>query len=124
MAIIAIEATTPPTIAAVCELLLPEGDAVEEDEVEGVESGSREFVTVELLVVVVGGRPVGPGSGLVVVEPINVPGPISGLSEKRRCEESRNKKTERRFPTTSVLRCEHIPTILQLASDVGSCQRK
>ena len=127
MAIIAIVPTTPPTIAAVFELLPPEGDTVGEDE----EAGSARCEAVTLAVGV--GTPVGGGEadllpvGLVLEElgvPINVPGPISGLSEKRRCEESGHKKTERRFPTTSGYRIVDIPTILPLARDVGSCQRK
>src|SRR5712691_7552314 len=122
MAIIATAATLPPTIVAVCELLL-ENDAAGEDGDEE-RAGFADPGTVGLVVV---GRPVGCGVvdvGLGVVAPINEPGPTSGLSEKRRCEESGNQKTERRFPTTNAHRCDHIPTILQLASDVGSCQRK
>ena len=127
MAMIAIELTTPPTIAVVCELLPPESDTAGEDE----EAGSAGRVVVVLAVGE--GTPVGGGEvvllpvGPVLEEPdppINVPGPTSGLSERRRCEKSGDKKTERRFPTASGYRLVHIPTILQLARDVGSCQRK
>jgi hypothetical protein len=85
MAMIAIELTTPPTIAGVCELLPPERDTASEDEEAG--AARRGVVTLAVGTPVGGGEvvllPVGP-----VLEgldpPINVPGPISGLSERRR----------------------------------------
>jgi len=116
----AIAPTTPPTIAPVW-LLPPEGDPPGEEEAGSVGRGVVVGPPVggELAVLL----PVGP----VLEEldaPINAPGPISGLSRRQTCEESRKKKTEREFPTTGGYRVVHIPTILHLARDVGSCLRK
>lgn len=92
MAIITMPATTPPTMEPV--LLLLEGDAVDEDE-EVVDFGAD---------VVEAGNPVADGACVVVVvregeeeleAPINAPGPISGLSEERRCEDDGEKKAEK-----------------------------
>jgi hypothetical protein len=74
MAITARTATTPPTMAPVFGLLLPEDEK---------KDGSDEVTPVKLGAV--GEVPV----GMVMTElgsPINEPGPISGLSEKRRFE--------------------------------------
>ena len=111
-----------------CELLLRESDAAGEveDGDDATGTGECEEVGLGVVGVVVGkvGKTVGDRVMVGVVVPINVPGPTSGLSEKRRCEESGNKTTERGFPTTSGHRCVHVPIIIQLASDVGSGQRK
>ena len=130
MTIITTAPTPPPTITAMCELLLRESDAVAEAE-DGDEATETGECEAEGVVVVFGVGTGGVGIavgiivvGLGVVGPIKAPGPISGLSEKRRCEESGNKKTERGYPTTSAHRCVHVPIIRHLASDVSSGQRK
>ena len=86
--------TTPPTIALVFELPPPEDD-----------------VGVVLPV----------GTAEVPEAPINVPGPISGLSKKS-CKEA--KSMERRALTTSGLRCNGVPEILQLMYAVSSCPKR
>ena len=116
MAIITTAPTPPPTITAVCELLLRESDAGEEvgdgddatetSECEDVGLGVGVGAVVGVVVGKVGKTVGGGGRGAIVVGvgavgPITAPGPTSGLSEKGRCEESGHKKTERGFPTTN-----------------------
>jgi len=99
MTISATPPTTPPAMAPVFELPSPEDDgpegvAVREDENEEV----------------IAGKPVADGvivpGGLVVEEldpSINTPGPISGLSKRRRYEMSKEKTGEDSYHRWSSL---------------------
>jgi len=116
MAIITTAATTPPTMGPVFELLLRE-DA--EDEEVGEFGGD----------VVEAGKPVAGGAWVVLPAraeeeeleaSINSPGPISGLSGERRCEDGREKRMERIVLTTGGHRFIRIPTIPRLACNVSS----
>ena len=95
--------TTPLTIALVFELPLPDVGVV-------LPVGPVDMVELPV------------GLLEVLEAPINTPGPISGLSEERRCENDREKKMDRRIPTTDGHRFIWIPTILQLAYNVSSCR--
>lgn len=113
MVISMIPPTTPPTIAAVFELLPPEG----EGEPPGKDEGMCWIEDKELMVE----NAVGSGEEL---EPlINPPGPISGLSDKHECEAAQ-KGDEEGIPTTDVLRLVGVPMILALACAVSSCSKK
>ena len=74
--------TAPPTIALIFKLPLPEGDVMSGFEAEVVEVGKPVAGGVWVVL------PVGTGED-VPEAPINSPGPISGLSEERRCEDDR-----------------------------------
>ena len=99
--------TAPPTIAAVCELLLLVVDPVFG---ESPAWGSfEETVGYERGVTMVGSAalvPVGPP--VLEFVPINAPAPISGSSKNHGCEAAIG-KTEKKIPTTDGHRFEGIP---------------
>ena len=116
-------------MGAVFELLLREDDAGDGD---GDKGGAPVPFGADGGVVVAGkpvagrlwvGVPAGGWVGEGLEPPINWPGPISGLSKERRCENEREKKMERRIPTTGGYRVNLIPIIPQLTCNVSSCRK-
>ena len=110
MAITATAARTPPTMPPVFGLLPPE-DEKKDGSVEGTPVKLAEVEKVPV--------------GMVMTEPglpINEPGPISGLSEKRRFEATKE-RAERKNPTTDGQRFVGVPLILELAWIISTCCR-
>lgn len=111
MAMAAPPPTTPPTMAPVCEST-PVGNP---ESPESPDLGNEEREGSDVAGVVTPGGSVGLGKldpvgpePVVFEPPINAPGPISGLSENRRCKVPKT-KTETKTPTPDVLRFGHIP---------------
>jgi len=110
MAIIKIPPMTPPTMAPVFGLPTPESDEVSKDESE-VAAGKTTVV----------GEVVGP----VITElgePMNEPGPISGLPKKRRFEGAKE-RSEKKNPTTGGRRFVGVPLVLELVWAISTCRR-
>ena len=93
MAITTAPPTAPPMIAAVFELFfLEEPESGESPDVGNDEPVGNGVVKAGKFVGLAVFVPVGPGPEVEEFEPINAPGPISGVPKTHRCEADNGKK--------------------------------